>query len=302
MQIGLKTLPYGLYFGTSKIHQELPGFSVSLLEPTLRAEDVPLHTHENASFVLVIAGSYLSNADGAPPVCRASTLIFNPAGTAHRDSFALAKGRFLAVSISDQSLRIAADGAALPSAATVFASGEAVTIGLRLVQQCLSPGDESAEAMEAFCWELLSRTGKTALWPEKHLPSWVQNARELLHDQCAEPLQMTDMARQLGVHPVYFARAFRQVFRCTPGEYRTRCRLHKAMGLMRRGRLSLLDIALVAGFFDQSHFTKAFRKHFGVSPYAYRKRVHGSLQASEVQFIQETTAQLEDDDVRRPTS
>src|SRR5579862_4280580 len=118
MQTCLKTLPYGIYFGASEIHQELPGFSVSLLEPTLRAEDVPLHTHENASFVFVVAGSYLSNADGAPRVCMAPTVIFNPAGTTHRDSFALANGRFLAVSISNQSLRIAADGTALPSAAT----------------------------------------------------------------------------------------------------------------------------------------------------------------------------------------
>jgi AraC family transcriptional regulator len=302
MDTGSKSLPYGIYFGASEIHHEIPGFSVSLLAPTLRAEDVPLHTHENASFVFVVAGLYRSSADGTPPVCPVSTLIFNPAGTAHCDSFALANGRFLAVSISDQSLRIAADGTALPTAATAFAFGDAVATALRLVQQCLSPGVENAEAMEALCWELLSRTAKTALWPEKNLPSWTQRARELLHDQCAEPLQMTDVARQLGVHPVYFARAFRQVFCCTPGEYRTRCRLHKAMDLMRNGRLSLSDIALVAGFFDQSHFTKAFREHFGSSPYAYRRRLHGRLQSSEVQFIQETTSQLEHDDVRRPTS
>jgi AraC family transcriptional regulator len=290
MQTGLKSLPYGIYFGTSKIHQELPGFSVSLLEPTLRAEDVPLHTHENASFVFVLEGSYLSNADGAPSVCTTSTLIFNPAGTAHRDSFALANGRFLAVSISDQSLRVVVDGAALPSAATAFASGEAVTTGVCLAKQSVHPGIDNSATMEGLCWELLSNTAGAKLWPGKNLPSWIRNARDLLHDQCTGSLSMTDMAQQLGVHPVYFARAFRQVFRCTPGEYRMRCRLRKAMALLRNVRLPLSDIALNAGFFDQSHFARAFREHFGISPHAYRKRLNGNGQTTEVQFVQEPMA------------
>lgn len=39
MQAGTENLPYGIYFGASQIRRELPGFSVSLLMPTLRAED-----------------------------------------------------------------------------------------------------------------------------------------------------------------------------------------------------------------------------------------------------------------------
>jgi AraC family transcriptional regulator len=93
------SLPYGIYFGANQFREEVPGFSVSLLTPALRAEDVPLHTHENASFVFVLSGSYLSAADGAAPVGSGPMLIFNPAGTTHRDSFTLADGRFLAVSI-----------------------------------------------------------------------------------------------------------------------------------------------------------------------------------------------------------
>src|SRR5271168_4395973 len=50
MQTGAGSLPYGIYFGASQARRELPGFSVSLLTPMLRAEDVPLHRHQNASF------------------------------------------------------------------------------------------------------------------------------------------------------------------------------------------------------------------------------------------------------------
>jgi AraC family transcriptional regulator len=273
MEAASLALSYGMFLGVGDAHTELPGFSVSLLAPTLRAEEVPLHTHENASFVLVLAGLYVSTADGAPPVCPAGTLIFNPAGTMHRDSFRLPTGQFLGISISDHTRRIAAEGTALPSGATVCSSKDAITMAFCLAHQSVVSGPESSVLLEGLCWDLLSNVARERLWQQEILPSWLRNARELVHDECSEPLQITGMARQLGVHPVYFARAFRQAFRCTPGEYLTRCRLRKGMALLRDSKLPLSNIALAAGFFDQSHFTKAFRVHFGITPHAYRKRL-----------------------------
>jgi AraC family transcriptional regulator len=301
MQIDAESLPYGIYFGASQIRQELPGFSISLLTPTLRAEDVPLHTHENASFVFVLSGDYLSSADGAAPINSSPTLIFNPAGTTHRDSFVLADGRFLAVSISDRSLHVALDWAVLPRAAMALTSGVGFNVALRFAQQCTAPGLASTSMVEAMCWELLSTLSGVNLWPDEHrtsTPSWVNRARELLHDQCSNSLQITEMAQQLGVHPVYFARAFRHVFRCTPGEYRIRCRLRDALALMGRTNLTLSEIALSSGFFDQSHFSTAFRNHFGMAPKAYRRQLRGDVAGCEVQFVQDEAWQHADTQIR----
>jgi AraC family transcriptional regulator len=284
------SLPYGVHFGASQVHEELPGFSVSLLTATLRAEEVPLHTHENASFVFVLSGAYLSAADGATVGNVGPTLIFNPAGTVHRDSFVRADGRFLAVSIADPSLRIASDWADLPASAVALTSGTVLGSALRLAQQCAIPGPASVSAMEAMCWELLSTVSGVGLWPNNHqtpLPSWIGRARELLHDRCSDTLRITEMAQQLGVHPVYFARAFRKAFHCTPGEYRMRCRLRDALALMKNASIPLSEIALKAGFFDQSHFSTAFRNHFGVAPQAHQLQRHGFSEVAEVQFVQE---------------
>ena len=290
MQTGAESLPFGIYFGASQTRQELPGFSVSLLTPTLRAEDVPLHAHENASFVFVLSGDYRSSADGAAPVNSCPTLIFNPAGTTHRDSFVVADGRFLAVSIADRSLRVALDWAVLPAAAVALTSGAGFNAALRIAQQCAAPGLAGSATMEAMCWELLSTLSGVDLWPDKDRtssPSWIGRARELLHDRCSDSLQIAEMAQQLGVHPVYFARAFRNMFHCTPGEYRIRCRLRDALALLRKTNLSLSEIALSSGFFDQSHFSTAFRNHFGRSPQAYRRQLRGDAASREVQFVQD---------------
>jgi AraC-like DNA-binding protein len=160
-------------------------------------------------------------------------------------------------------------GTALPAAATAYASGDVVATAFRLAGQSVRAGPEASTVMEGLCWELVSGMAGEKLWPQQRLPSWVRQAQ------------------QLGIHPVYFARAFRQAFRCTPGEYRMRCRLRKAMVLLRDAKLPLSDIALEAGFFDQSHLTKAFRNHLGLAPHAYRTQLHGDVHRAEVQFIQD---------------
>lgn len=288
------TLPYGIYFGSGEFRQELPGFSVSLLTPDRRAEDVPLHTHDHASFVLVLSGCYLSSADGAARIPSGPMLLYNPAGTVHRDSFALASGRFLAVSVSEDSLRSAVQQADLPTSATAFAMGPSFASAMRLAQQCVASRSTNVTAMEAMCWELLAGVSGVSLWPqtaEALSPTWIRQARELLHEHCSDSLPIAAMARQLGLHPVYFARAFRQAFRCTPGEYRQRCRLREALQLLRRSTLSLVEIAASTGFCDQSHFSNAFRESFGMPPQAYRRRLDRSLDgahaADEVQSIQD---------------
>ena len=292
MQTAATSLPYGIYLGTNQIRHELPGFSVSLLTPSFRAEDVPLHEHEHASFVCVLSGTYRSTADGAAPISHDPTLIFNPAGTIHRDTFLLPEGRFLAVSISDETLRVALDCTALPSAAIASTSSNRIRAALQLAEQCTTPSPAATSTMEALCWELLSTLSGVDLWPDTlrtSPPAWVSKARELLQDRCSDSLSLTEIAKKLEVHPVYFARAFRQVFRCTPGEYRMRCRLRDALAHMRDPRLPLSDIALSAGFFDQSHFSTAFRKHFGIAPHAYRIQLHGLATKQQVQFMQEET-------------
>jgi AraC family transcriptional regulator len=170
---GLRRLPYGAYFGASHVNQQVPGFSVSLLTPTLQAEDVTLHNHDNVSFVFVLSGAYASSADGAAPISADPVLIYNPAGVVHRDSFVLANGHFLAVSISAQSLRVALDWAALPSAARAYSSGAGFETAFALAQHCATPGPTSSSIMEAMCWELLSTVSGVCLWPERqtNLPS-----------------------------------------------------------------------------------------------------------------------------------
>ena len=104
-------------------------------------------------------------------------------------------------------------------------------------------------------------------------PAWLARARDRLRDDCAQPPRIDELARLSGVHPVVFARTFRRRYGRSPGEYLRECRLERAAALLRdRRHRSLLDIAALAGFSDHSHFSRAFRQHFGCTPSDYRRQ------------------------------
>jgi AraC family transcriptional regulator len=67
-----------------------------------------------------------------------------------------------------------------------------------------------------------------------------------------------------------FLRAFRSSTGYSPHQYLLHLRLTHAKGLMRERDRPLLDIALECGFASHAHFTRAFRKRYGISPSQFR--------------------------------
>ena len=106
-------------------------------------------------------------------------------------------------------------------------------------------------------------------------PRWLLQCREALREDNRYTVGnhgLCKLAQELGLHPVYLARAFRSHFRCSPGEFARQHRLQRAAGLLARSRLRLIDVALDCGFFDQAHLTRSFRARFGMTPGDYRSR------------------------------
>lgn len=68
----------------------------------------------------------------------------------------------------------------------------------------------------------------------------------------------------------YFVRAFKQSVGVPPHNYLIRRRVERTLELVSGTELSLSEIALAAGFADQSHCARRFRQHVGMSPREYR--------------------------------
>jgi AraC family transcriptional regulator len=132
-------------------------------------------------------------------------------------------------------------------------------------------GDALPLAMEGLVLELLADTarGKDDV-KKRRSPNWLAQVRELLADRFPERLVLDEIAGTVGVHPVHLCRVFRQQYRCTIGDYIRKLRLDCASRQLATSSASLAEIALAAGFADQSHFTKAFRRASGMTPAEWR--------------------------------
>jgi AraC family transcriptional regulator len=85
----------------------------------------------------------------------------------------------------------------------------------------------------------------------------------------AGPLSLTGVAQHVGVHPVHLARTFRAVYRTSFASYVRELRIDFAREQL-AGAAPLSEIAAAAGFYDQSHFSRCFKRHLGMTPAAYR--------------------------------
>jgi len=104
-------------------------------------------------------------------------------------------------------------------------------------------------------------------------PPWLARVKEHLDNQYCDRLFLSDLAEIAGVHPVYLARAFRSFYGRSINKYLLSLRLELARVLLGGGEMSLSDIAAETGFCDQGHFSKNFKRSYGVSPGEYRKAV-----------------------------
>ena len=92
----------------------------------------------------------------------------------------------------------------------------------------------------------------------------------------AEPLGLTRLAELAGMSISRFKRIFTATFNMSPGRYISTIRLNAARQLLETSDLLVADIATACGFYDQSHFTRAFLRERGVTPGAYRRKHTGS--------------------------
>jgi AraC family transcriptional regulator len=102
------------------------------------------------------------------------------------------------------------------------------------------------------------------------VPLWLVQARAFIDAHFAERLALATLAAAVGVHPVHLARTFRRVYRTTIGAYVREARVDFARRRLVATTAPIAAIAAEAGFCDQSHFCRQFKRQIGMSPAEYR--------------------------------
>lgn len=262
----------GQFLGDRQARRRFDGIELADMRPTVPRHEVHPHTHDEAHLLVLHRGAYLSSAQGMPHVCVEPVVLLNPPGTHHRDCFHSLEGaRFLTVSLDAALWTQAGAGAALPSHASRLSS-LALPGAYRLWRQLVEVDDVSVLAIEAEVRELLIRSaGASEASARASDTAWLKHARSRLRDDVGNVPGIAELAREAGLHPVYFARAFRRAHGCSPGDYLRRRRIEAAIAVLCGGTRPLAEVAGACGFADQSHMSHALQRAIGLSPLQVRR-------------------------------
>jgi AraC family transcriptional regulator len=95
----------------------------------------------------------------------------------------------------------------------------------------------------------------------------VRRILRLIDERLPEKVSVKEMAREVGLSESHFSRTFKYITGETPHQLALRLRLERASAALARSPVtSIASVAADYGFFDQSHFSRHFRKKFGITP------------------------------------
>jgi AraC family transcriptional regulator len=223
---------------------------------------LPWHAHPRALVAVVVGGGVQKTYTRITHEARRATLIAMPAEERHADRFAAAGARMIVVESEDD----------LPSVAA-FDSWPAAGIAHRIRQELAQPDAFSDLALEGLALELAVLAGRSAPSLDD-APRWLLDVLAILSEPTSDPPTARHLADEVGVHPAHLARSFRAATGESVGSYARNVRLDWAARRLVSTDDPLARVACEAGFADQSHFTRAFSRRFGVAPGRYRRAHH----------------------------
>ncbi len=107
------------------------------------------------------------------------------------------------------------------------------------------------------------------------LSTWQERlAKDVIETFLVEGIGLGELAALCGLRTSQFSHAFKRSTGVAPYQWLLRRRVSRAREQISHGDAPLADIALASGFADQSHLTRSFVRHYGVTPGAWRSTLN----------------------------
>jgi AraC family transcriptional regulator len=233
------------------------------------------HAHEYACLVVVLEGNFRERYNAKMRVVQPGTVIVRPEGEPHSDRFERGGGRCLNVELPPQWLARMRGLTQLLDRSGAYRGGAFTLAGRRLHAELMGGDDLSPLAVESLILGLFADAAREERRAPSGAPRWLVDVRERMRDDVGARVSLADLAASAGVHPVHLATTFRRYYGATVAAYLRQLRIEFACRELAETNATLADIALVAGFADQSHFGRTFKQAMHTTPSAYRAAMRG---------------------------
>ena len=113
----------------------------------------------------------------------------------------------------------------------------------------------------------------------RHRTSLFEDAARIVEAEYGSDLSLDDIARRVASSRRQVQRAFAEIGNTTFRQYLTKVRMERAAEMLQAERLTVREVAQRVGYRQPAQFAKAFRRHRGRAPSAYRTQLLGRVQA-----------------------
>jgi len=198
-------------------------------------------------------------------------VVFRPPLIEHRNLIGQEGARALFLEVSDRWLNHVREYCRILDRPTLVQSAHIHTLAPAICRQWNEGSAGAHLAMEGLLYEIAADLCRLAGESPERRPKWLDNAIELMRARFQEPLRLSEIAQEVGYHPVHVARVFRQHFGSTIVEFIRQLRINFARECLQRTDMSLVEIGLSAGFPSQAYFSTTFKRETGLTPGQYRR-------------------------------
>lgn len=257
----------GVFFGRRLAEQRTRHLGLVLTSYT-RGMRLQKHAHARPYLLVVLAGGFRERLPGGEQRAGEGALFVNALGAEHSDVFEAERTEVLNVELESDWLE------ELPAPAPEFVEGRPFLARIRAARAHLErPEPLSTIVLEGLCAELLAHVcARSRRVARASAAPWLAGLEARLAGSFRDPPGLLDLARATGRSPSHVARAFRARHGLSIGAWLRRRRVEYARSAVLGSRAPLGLIALEAGYADQSHMTRDFRRLLGCSPGALRGR------------------------------
>jgi AraC family transcriptional regulator len=239
---------------------------------------MPAHQHEPAAFSFVLEGGYTETIGVRERECKPLASIFHPRCESHSVVFHQFDVRIFRVELGSVWRGRMQDHLPAFDEPAESSGGRLAFLAMRMYGEIACRDRWSALAIDGLMLEIVAELGRLAdrlkQPPKSH---WVEEVREILSSRFTDTPSLAELAESVGVHPVHMAREFRKRFGCATGDFVRRLRIEQACDALTTSDATIAEIALAAGFYDQSHFSNTFKKITGMTPAAWRAASSSSI-------------------------
>lgn len=250
------------YFGITAKSIKTESFNISITKHPAQSE-ISTHAHAKPYLCLLASGIYKEESNTSNLITTGE-IIYRTANYEHANRFLNQDSVCLNIEIDNELNFMDKNDFKLPSKE----SKQKIALEAYKVLFAVKNGVPT-DLLNIYCHE--SMLAVIDGLEHKGDVNWIKKVKDYINDNPLAPISLQELSHLFGLHPNYIVRKFKSVTGMKLSEYLTKIRLDHSISNLLLTEDRLTDIAIDAGFYDQSHFNRNFKKYLNTTPKLFRK-------------------------------